>query len=121
MDDLVLLSSPYLVQSDASPDAFAHFMEVLDGPEPQLSPQITNNLMSLEREFGHNGLITSFALQHGVPSHQENVLDVLQELNKAIRCATFEAGLRSIRGSLTKMQGDVSVIRAALDVNLKRI
>jgi hypothetical protein len=25
------VSSPYVVQSDASPDTFAYFMEVLDG------------------------------------------------------------------------------------------
>jgi hypothetical protein len=120
-DDLILLSSPCAVQSDASPDAFAHFMEVPDCSEARFSAQIADDLMSSATEFGHYCLITSFALQQGVPSRQENVHDLLQELNEGIRGATFEADLRSIRGSLTDMQRDVLVIRAALDVNLKRI
>jgi hypothetical protein len=121
MNDPILLSSSYVVQSDASPDVFAHFMEGLDSSEAQFSPQIADDLISLAREFGHNGLISSFGLHQGVPSRQENVHDLLQELNKGIRGATFDADLRSIRGSLTDMRRDISVIKGAFDGDLRRI
>jgi hypothetical protein len=34
LDDPTLLSSPYMVQLNVSPDAFTHFMQILDGSEP---------------------------------------------------------------------------------------
>jgi hypothetical protein len=76
--DPILLSSPYVVQSDASPDASTHLMEVLDGPEAQSSLQISDDLMSLARESGHNGAVSSFASQRGVPKSQENAHGLLQ-------------------------------------------
>jgi hypothetical protein len=78
MRDPILLSSPYLAQSGASPDAFEHFMEVLDSPEAQSSLQIADDLMSLARESGHNGAISSFAPQQGVPNRQKNAHGLLQ-------------------------------------------
>jgi hypothetical protein len=60
LDDPILLPSPYLVQPNALPDAFAHLMEVL------------NDLMSLAREFWHNSLTTSFASQQNALSRPEN-------------------------------------------------
>jgi hypothetical protein len=61
LDDPILLSVPYVIRSDASPDAFSHFMEILNGSEPQFSPQIADDLLLLAREFGHNNLIATFA------------------------------------------------------------
>jgi hypothetical protein len=116
LDDPVLVSSPYVVQLDASPDNFAHFMEVL---EAQSSQKIAHYLMSLAREFGHNGLIASFSSQQGVPTRQENVHNLSQELNKDVRSATIEAGLLSICGSLTDLQRDILVIREALGGDLE--
>jgi hypothetical protein len=58
-DDPILLSLPYVVQSDALPDAFSHSMQILDFSEPQFSLQITDDLMLLAREFGHNELCSA--------------------------------------------------------------
>jgi hypothetical protein len=96
-------------------------MEVLDGSEAQCSPEIADDLMLLGRECGHNGLITSFASQKEVPGRQENAHDLLQELNKDIRGATFEAVLRSVRGSLTDIRSHISRIREVLDGDLRQI
>jgi hypothetical protein len=76
LDDPILLSVPYVVQSNAWLYAFAYFMETLNGSEPQFSPQITNKLILLAREFRHNGMITTFALRQDVPSRRENVCDL---------------------------------------------
>jgi hypothetical protein len=45
LDDPILLSLPDVVESDASPDGFPHFMEILKCSEPQFYPQIANNVM----------------------------------------------------------------------------
>jgi hypothetical protein len=50
-DDRILPSVPYVLQSDASPDAFSHFMEILNGSGPQFSRQIADDMMLLAREF----------------------------------------------------------------------
>jgi hypothetical protein len=68
LDDPILLSVPYVVQSDALPDAFSHFIEILNGSEPQFSPQSANNLMVLAREFGHNSVIATLVPRQIVPS-----------------------------------------------------
>jgi hypothetical protein len=76
LDDPILLSLPYVIQSDTSLDAFSHFMEILNGSEPQFSPQIVDDLMLLARDLVHNGLLATFAPEPGVPSDQENVPDL---------------------------------------------
>jgi hypothetical protein len=43
IDDPILLSAPDVIQSNASSDAFAHFMEILDSLEPRCSPQISDD------------------------------------------------------------------------------
>jgi hypothetical protein len=45
LDDAILLSTRYVVQSSASPDAFTNFMEILDGVESHFPPEIYDNLM----------------------------------------------------------------------------
>jgi hypothetical protein len=80
LDDPILLSVPYVILSDASSDVFLHFMEILNGSEPQFYPQIVDDLMLLAREFGHNDLIATFAPRQVMPSRQENVPDLLQQL-----------------------------------------
>jgi hypothetical protein len=57
-DDPSCLSSLYMIRSNASLDAFKHFMKILDGANIHFSPETFNNLMLLAREFGHNSLIT---------------------------------------------------------------
>jgi hypothetical protein len=121
LDDPILLSVPYVVQSDASPDAFSHFMEILNGSEPQFSPQITDDLMLLAREFGYNDLIAPFAPRQVVPSRQENVRDLLQQLTSFDRGVTLEADLRMMPNSLPVLQRDILAIREVLDGNLERI
>jgi hypothetical protein len=111
LDDPILLAPPDVVQSDASPDAFSHFMNILNGSEPQFSPQIADDLMLLGRGFGHNDLIATFAPRQDVSSRRENVCDRLQELGRFDRGATLEADLRLMRDSLAVLQRDISTIR----------
>jgi hypothetical protein len=111
IDDPILLSGPYVVQSDAPPDAFSHFIEILNGSEPQFSPQIADDLMLLARELGHNDLIANFAPRQVVPSRQENVRDLLEQLASFDTCVTLEADLQMISKSLTVLQHDISAIR----------
>jgi hypothetical protein len=47
--------------------------------------------MLLPREFGHNGLIATFAPRQDMSSHRVNVHDLLQELDIGDKGATFEA------------------------------
>jgi hypothetical protein len=57
LDDPILLLSPYVAQSNSSPDTFAHCMKILDGAELQFFPEIINDLLLFTRELGHNRLI----------------------------------------------------------------
>jgi hypothetical protein len=61
LDDPMLLWSPNVILSDVSIDAFAHFMEILNGFEPQFSRETINDLMLLARKFGYDRLIASLA------------------------------------------------------------
>jgi hypothetical protein len=103
LDDLTLLSSPYMVQSNVSPGAFTHFMEILDGAEPHFSQKTVDDLMLLAQEFGHSSLIASLVPQRDVPRHEENVHDLLQEFDRDKRSTAIEADLQSIRDSLGLM------------------
>jgi hypothetical protein len=58
LDDASLLWLPDVIQSNVSPDAFTHFMEIPDGAELHFSPETFHDLMLLAREFEHNRLIT---------------------------------------------------------------
>jgi hypothetical protein len=92
LDDPTLISSPYMVQSNVSPGAFTHFMEMLDGAEPHLSQETVDDLILLAQEFRYNGLIASLVPQRDVPRHEENVYDSLQELNRDFRSTTIDWG-----------------------------
>jgi hypothetical protein len=48
-----------MVQSNVSPGAFTHFMEILDGSESHFSQEIIDDLILLAQESGHNSLIAS--------------------------------------------------------------
>jgi hypothetical protein len=75
LDDPSLLSSPYMVQSNVSPGAFTHFIEILNGSEPHFSQETVDDLILLAQESGHNGLIASSVPQRDIPRHEENVHD----------------------------------------------
>jgi hypothetical protein len=62
-DDPSLVPSPYMIQSNMSPDTFTRFLQRLDGAEPNFSPETFNDLMLLKREFGQNSLITRLVPQ----------------------------------------------------------
>jgi hypothetical protein len=104
-----------VVHSDASPDISAHFVEICNGSEPQLSPQIADDLMLLAREFGRNDLIANFAPRQDVPSHRESVCDPLHKLDRFDRGATLKADLLLMRAALAVVQRDISAIREVLD------
>jgi hypothetical protein len=96
-------------------------MKILDSLEPQIFPEIVSDLMLLAREFKYNNVIGSLGPQQAVLSRQENIPDLLQELDREIRNSTFEADLRSIRESLSAIQGAISVIREVSDGKLEMI
>jgi hypothetical protein len=64
-----------MVQSNVSPGAFTHFMEILDGAEPHFSQETVDDLILLAQESGHNGLIASLVPKRDVLKHEENVHD----------------------------------------------
>jgi hypothetical protein len=63
LDDPTLLLSPYMVQSNVSPGAFTHFMEIFDRSEPHFSQETVDDLILLAHKFGHNILIASLVPQ----------------------------------------------------------
>jgi hypothetical protein len=71
LDDPTLLSSPDMVQSNVSPGAFTHLMEILDGAEPHFSQETVDGLILLAQEFGRNSLIATLVPQRDVPRHEE--------------------------------------------------
>jgi hypothetical protein len=75
----------------------------------------------LAREFGYNDLIATFAARQVVPSHSENVRDLLQQFASFDTGVTLEADLRLMRDSLAIPQHDISVIREALESDYERI
>jgi hypothetical protein len=120
LDDPTLLSSSYMVQSNASPGAFTHFMEILHGSEPHFSQETVDHLILLAQEFGHNSLIARLVPQRDVPRHEENVHDLLQELDRDFRSTTIDADLQSIRDSLGVMQRPISVMEEEFGEKLER-
>jgi hypothetical protein len=56
-----------------------------------------------------------------VPDRRENVRGLLQEFGRDIGLATFEADSLSICESHTDIPCNISVIRGALDGDIKRI
>jgi hypothetical protein len=75
-DDPTLLSSSYMVQSNASPGAFTYFMEILNGAEPHFSHETVDDLILVAQDFGHNSLIASLVPQRDIPRHEANVHDL---------------------------------------------
>jgi hypothetical protein len=110
-----------MIQSNVSPGAFTHFMEILDGAEPHFSHETVDDLMLLAQESGHNSLIDSWVPQLDVPSHEENVHDLLQEFDRDFRSTTIDADLQSIRNSLGIMQRRISVMEDEFREKLERI
>jgi hypothetical protein len=121
LDDPTLLLPPYMVQSNVSPGAFTHFMEILDGAEPHFSQETVDDLILLAQEFGYNGLIASLVPQRDVSRHEENAHDLLQELDRDFRSTTIEADLQPIRHSLGVMQRRISVMEDEFGEKLERI
>jgi hypothetical protein len=75
LDDPTLLSPPDVVQSNVSPGAFTHFIEILDRSETHFPHETVDDLILLAQESGNNGLIASLVPQRDVPRHEENVHD----------------------------------------------
>jgi hypothetical protein len=75
-------------------------MEILYGSEPHFPQETVDDLILLAQEFGHNNLIASLVPQRGVPRHEENRHDLLQEFDRDFRSTTIDADLQSIRDLL---------------------
>jgi hypothetical protein len=110
-----------MVQSNVSPGAFTHFIEIPDGSEPHFSQEAVDDLILLAQEFGYNGLVASLVPQRDVPRHEENVHDLLQEFNRDFRSTTIDADLQSICNSLGIMQRRISVMEEEFGEKLERI
>jgi hypothetical protein len=110
LNDPIFFSSPYVVQSNVSPDAFTHLMEILDGAELYFSPETYENLMLLAREFGHNSLITLLVPQRDLPGREGNAHGLLQELDRSPRGTAIEAEFQSIRHCFAEVQRRLSMI-----------
>jgi hypothetical protein len=121
LDDPTLLSSPYMVQSNVSLDAFRHFMEILDGTELQFCPETFDDLMLLAREFGHNSLITYLVPQRDFPRREGTVQELLQELNRSLRATTIEDKFQSIGDAFADVQRLLSMIQEKIDEKLETI
>jgi hypothetical protein len=119
--DPSLLSLPYVVQLNVSPDAFTHFIEILGGAELHCSPETFDDLMLLAREFGHNSLITLLAPQRDMPRCEENVRELLQELDRSPRGTTIEAEFQFIRNGFADVQRCLSMIEEKFDEKLETI
>jgi hypothetical protein len=119
LDDPILLSSPYVVQSDVSPEAFTYFMEILGGAEAQISPETVDNLMLLAREFGDNKLITSLTSQRDVPRREGSVHELLREVDRSLGGTTIEAKFHSIRDGIPDVQRRLSIIKEKFDGKLE--
>jgi hypothetical protein len=90
-EDPILLSSPDLVQSDVSSGAFTHFIEISGGTKLHFSPEASDDLMLLFREFGYNNLIPRLVPRRDFPRGEENVHELLQELDRSPKGTTVEA------------------------------
>jgi hypothetical protein len=93
-----------MVQSNVSPDAFGHFVEILDRAELHFPPETFDDLVLLAREFGHNSLITRLVQQRDFPRLEGNVHELLEELDRIPRGTTIEAEYQSIRDGVANMQ-----------------
>jgi hypothetical protein len=121
LDDPSILPSPYVVQSNVSPDAFAHFMEILDGAELHFSPETFDDLVLLAREFGHNNLITHLVPQRDFPRREGNVHELFQALDRSLRKTTIEAEFQSIRDGFADMQRRLSIIEEKFNAEFETI
>jgi hypothetical protein len=70
-----------MAQSNVSPHAFTHFMEIFDGAELHFAPETSDDLMLLAQEFGHNRLITRLVPHRDFSRREGNVHELLQELD----------------------------------------
>jgi hypothetical protein len=104
LGDPSVLSSPHAFQSNVSPDALMHFIEILGGTERYCSLQTFDDLRLLAREFGHNSLITRLVPQQGFPRREANIHKLLQELDRSSRGTTIEAEFHSIRDGFADEQ-----------------
>jgi hypothetical protein len=108
-------------QSDVSPDAFTHFMEILSGAELHFSPETSDDLILLGQEFGHNSLIRHLFPQLDFPRCEGNVHELLKELERSPRGTIIKAEFQSIRDCFADMQRRLSMIEEQFDEKLETI
>jgi hypothetical protein len=84
LGDPILLSSPDVVQSNLSLNAFAHFMEILSGAGSRFSPETSDDVMLLVRGFGYNILITPSIPQRDCARREGNVHELLKGLDRSL-------------------------------------
>jgi hypothetical protein len=121
LDDPLLLSSPYVVQSGVSPDAFTYFMEIHSGAELHFSPETSDDRMLLARKFAHSSLITHLFPQLDFPRREGNVHELLKELDRSLRGTTIKAEFQSVRDSFADVQRRLSMIEEKFDEKLETI
>jgi hypothetical protein len=108
-----------VVQSNVPPDAFTHFMEILNGAELYFLPETFDDLMLLTREFGRNSLITRLVPQRDFPGRNGKVHELLQEVDRSPRGTTIETEFQSIRDGITHVQRRLSTIEENPDAKFR--
>jgi hypothetical protein len=121
LDDPILLSTFYVIQSNIPPNAFTHFMKILDGAESYSPPLTIGDLMLLARELGYHALIANLAPQQDIPKCEENIYDLSQEFDKPNRMTTIETNFHFNRDSFVVMQRHISATAEGFEENLERI
>jgi hypothetical protein len=110
-----------VVQSNVSPDALAHFMEILDGLEPHFPLETLNDLILRAREFGHNILTASLAPQRDTLRPEENIHVFLQKFDRKNRSTTIETDFQSHCAWFAVMHCLISAIAEGFDGMLEII
>jgi hypothetical protein len=110
-----------MVQSDVSPDAFTHFMEILSGAELHFSPETSDDLMLLAREFGLHSLITHLFPQRDFSKREQNVHELLKKLDRSPRGTTIKAEIQSIRDGCADVQRRLSMTEEKFDGKFETI
>jgi hypothetical protein len=96
-------------------------MEILSGAELHFSPETSDDLMLLAREFWYNTLITHLFPQLDFPRRERNVHELLKELDRSPIGTTIKAEFQSIRDGFADVQRRLSMIEEKFDEKLETI
>jgi hypothetical protein len=94
-------------------------MDILGGTELHFSPETSDDLMLLARDFDHNSLIMHLVPQRNFPRRGENLHELWQELDRSPRGIPIEAEFQSIHDGFADVQRCLSMIQEKFDEKLE--